>query len=61
MIARLIDHVNECLSVIPGEIFEHLKLITIGEGGLDQIGTLMCGEGGVDQSFPCGRVTRLRM
>ena len=61
MDARLIDHVNKCLGVIPGEISEHLDHLTIGEGGLDQIHTFTCREGGVDQPFPCGRVTRLRV
>lgn len=54
-----VNHINEGLGIVSGEIFKHRKLITIREDGLDQINAFMCRKGGADQPFPCRRVPKL--
>lgn len=55
---HLVYHVNKSLGVLPGEMFEHFELIAIREDRRYQFDALMWRKGGVDESFPGGRVTR---
>ena len=54
----LVYHINESLGIVSREIFKYLELIVVREDGLYQTEALVRGKAGIDQPFPCGRVTR---
>jgi hypothetical protein len=50
-------HVDECLSIISGEMSSHLNLIGVREDGYYHRDALVHGKGMIDQSFPRWRIT----
>jgi len=49
----LVYHVDKSLGVVPAEISDHSNFMMVREDGCDQRDALACGEGMVDQPFPC--------
>lgn len=54
LVACLVYHFNEGLSIISREIFEFLDLIVIREYGRYQVDAFVYGKCANDQQFPCG-------
>ena len=52
MEAYLVCHIDEGLGIIPGEVSDHLNLITVRENHRDQKDTFARGESITDQPFP---------